>query len=62
MPFVELCGRVERLERETRERGYRSRGLEMVLRRMGPVLERIPHFDHEPGPGPLLVDYPHLLY
>jgi hypothetical protein len=59
--FVGLWGHVERLERETRERGYRSRGLEMILRRMGPVLDRIPHLDREPGPGPELVDYPHLL-
>ena len=43
--FAGLWGRVERLERETRERGYRSRGLEMVLRRMWPVLKRIPLSD-----------------
>jgi hypothetical protein len=49
--FVGLWGRVERLERETRERGYRSRGLEMILRRMGPVLDRIPLMDREPGSG-----------
>jgi Family of unknown function (DUF6535) len=54
--FVGLWGRVERLERETRERGYRSRGLEMVLRRMGPVLDRIPHSDRGPEPGLELVD------
>jgi hypothetical protein len=59
--FVGLWGRVERLERETRERGYRSRGLEMVLRRMGPVLDRIPLSDR-PGQGPQLVDDTHLLY
>jgi hypothetical protein len=35
--FVDLWVNVERFERATRERGYRSRGLEMVLRRMGPV-------------------------
>jgi hypothetical protein len=35
--FVDLWVRVEMFEREARERGYRSRGLEMVLRRMGPV-------------------------
>ena len=43
--FAGLWGRVERLERETRERGYRSRGLEMVLRRMRPVRDRIPLSD-----------------
>jgi hypothetical protein len=60
--FVGLSGRVERLERETRERGYRARGLEMILRRMGPVLDRIPLLDREPGPGLELVDYAHPLY
>jgi hypothetical protein len=50
--FSGLWGRVERLERETRERGYRSRGLEMVLRRMTPVLNRIPLSDREPEPEP----------
>lgn len=54
--FVELWGRVERLERETRERGYRSRGLEMVLRRMGPVLDGIPLSDRGFEPGLELVD------
>ena len=44
--FMALFSRVERLELEARERGYRSRGLEMVLRRMLPVLERIPRRDH----------------
>jgi hypothetical protein len=48
---VGLWGRVQRLERETRERGYRSRGLEMVLRRMTPVLDRIP-LGPGSGPGP----------
>ena len=57
--FVGLWGRVERLERETRARGYRSRGLEMILRRIGPVLDRIPL---EPGSGLQLVDDTHLLY
>jgi len=47
--FVALFLRVERLELEARERGYRSRGLEMVLRRMMPVLERIPRRDHGTG-------------
>jgi Family of unknown function (DUF6535) len=47
--FAGLWGRVERLERETRERGYRSRGLEMVLRRMRPVLNKIPLSDRGPG-------------
>ena len=60
--FVGLSGRVERLELETRERGYRSRGLEMILRRMGPVLDRIPQLDREPGPGLELVDYAHVPY
>ena len=40
--FAVLWARIEDLERGTRERGYRSRGLEMVLRRMKPVLDRIP--------------------
>jgi hypothetical protein len=44
--FVTLFMRVEGLERRARERGYRSRGLEMVLRRLLPVLERIPRRDH----------------
>jgi hypothetical protein len=35
--FIDLWVHVEGFERATRERGYRSRGLEMVLRRMGPV-------------------------
>jgi hypothetical protein len=39
--FVDLWVRVEGFERATRERGYRSRGLEMVLRRMRPVLNRL---------------------
>jgi hypothetical protein len=47
--FAGLWGRVERLERETRERGYRSRGLEMILRRMRPVLDRIPPSDRGHG-------------
>ena len=46
--FVALWARVKNLERETRERGYRSRGLEMVLRRMGPVLDRVPLADRGP--------------
>ena len=48
--FAVLWARVERLEREARERGYRSRGLEMVLRRMWPVLDKVPLSDR---PGPL---------
>ena len=44
--FVALFARVEGLERRARARGYRSRGLEMVLRRMLPVLERTPRRDH----------------
>jgi hypothetical protein len=59
--FAGLWGRVERLERETRERGYRSRGLEMVLRRMWPVLKRIPLSDRG-GSGLQLDDDTHLLY
>ena len=47
--FAGLWNRVEKLERESRERGYRSRGLEMVLRRMKPVLDRIPLSDRGPG-------------
>lgn len=47
--FMALFLRVERLELEARERGYRSRGLEMVLRRMLPVLERIRHRDDGTG-------------
>jgi hypothetical protein len=39
--FMDLWVRVENFERATRERGYRSRGLEMVLRRMRPVLDRL---------------------
>jgi hypothetical protein len=58
--FTGLWGRVVRLERETRERGYRSRGLEMVLRRMSPVLDRIPLSDR--GPGLQLDDDTHKLY
>ncbi len=50
--FVGLWGRVEIFERESRERGYRSRGLEMILRRMRPVLDRIPPSDPGPGPRP----------
>ena len=46
--FAELWDRVERLEREAREGGYRSRGLEMILRRMKPVLNRIPPPDRAP--------------
>jgi hypothetical protein len=65
--FAGLWGRVERFERETRERGYRSRGLEMVLRRMRPVLDRIPLSDRGPGPWPAdrylaVIDDMHLLY
>ena len=65
--FAGLWGRVEIFERETRERGYRSRGLEMVLRRMRPVLDRIPLTDRGPGPWPAArylaaVDDMHLLY
>jgi hypothetical protein len=59
--FAGLWGRVERLERETRERGYRSRGLEMVLRRMWPVLKRIPLSDRG-GSGLQLDDDTHLRY
>jgi Family of unknown function (DUF6535) len=44
--FVALFARVEGLERRAQERGYRSRGLEMILRRMLPVLERIRRRDH----------------
>ena len=44
--FLALFARVEGLERRARERGYRSRGLEMVLRRLLPVLERVPRRDH----------------
>jgi Family of unknown function (DUF6535) len=44
--FVALFARVEGLERRARARGYRSRGLEMVLRRLLPVLERTPRRDH----------------
>jgi hypothetical protein len=44
--FLALFARVEGLERSARARGYRSRGLEMVLRRMLPVLERTPRRDH----------------
>jgi len=44
--FLALFARVEGLERRARERGYRSRGLEMVLRRMLPVLARVPRRDH----------------
>lgn len=47
--FVALFVRVEKLELEARRRGYRSRGLEMVLRRMLPVLERIPRRDQGTG-------------
>ena len=49
--FAGLWGRVGRLEFEARERGYRSRGLEMILRRMTPVLDRIPLSDR-PGSTP----------
>jgi hypothetical protein len=46
--FATLCTRMEHLERRARERGYRSRGLEMILRRMSPVLRRLPRRDYEP--------------
>lgn len=49
--FTGLWGRVERLEREVHGRGYRSRGLEMILRRMRPVLNKIPLSDPGPEPG-----------
>jgi Family of unknown function (DUF6535) len=49
--FEALWARVENMERETRERGYRSRGLGMVLRRMKPVLDRVPLTDR-PGLQP----------
>jgi len=41
--FVALWARVDDLDRATRERGYFSRGLGMILRRMLPVLKRIPN-------------------
>jgi hypothetical protein len=49
--FEALWARVENMERDTRERGYRSRGLGMVLRRMKPVLDRVPLTDR-PGLQP----------
>jgi len=46
--FVALWARVHDLDRATRSRGYFSRSLGMILRRMLPVLQRIPRS----GPGP----------
>ncbi|KAH9957134.1 hypothetical protein BC827DRAFT_1157447 [Russula dissimulans] len=46
--FVAFWARVDNLERATRERGYLSHSLGMILRRMLPVLERIPRS----GQGP----------
>ena len=39
--FAGLWSRVERYELDARERGYRSHGLEMILRRMKPILDRM---------------------
>ncbi len=40
--FSTLWTRVEDLEQAARETGYRARGLEMVLRRLQPVLNGVP--------------------